>query len=329
MPLPKYEGLTNYVRQLDDHVKGGAEAVKYAMDRFGEEFKEWFNNTYLPAWLSTENGNSGADNVGATPILPGADTVQKALEALLTQIQAATIGQIPDGTITDAKLSNQAGQIKSKVTALENNLSEIEGEVDSHKAENATNAHLAKNISLEDVEGNFEADDLEGAMAELFTSVSDGKDLISGAITDVDPKVEIPTNPTFSDLATAIGQISTGIPIVAGDSQVYKDTSSFTIINDSAAKKVEYQMKFKGSVRVGYTVSNGSNNTTRTQVFINDVEAGTLRSTSANTTTTYTEDFSISAGDKVQIYGYRYSGTTAGTLKDITFSITFDGFTKL
>ncbi len=134
----KYEGLTNYVRQLDDHVKGGAEAVKFAMDRFGEEFKEWFNNTYLPAWLSTENGNSGADNVGATPILPGADTVQKALEALLTQIQAATIGQIPDGTITDAKLSNQAGQIKSKVTALENNLSEIEGEVDSHKAENAT-----------------------------------------------------------------------------------------------------------------------------------------------------------------------------------------------
>lgn len=122
MALPKYDGNTNYVRQLDDHVKGGADVVKYAMDRFGEEFKDWFNNTFLPALLSTEKNNSGADNIGTTPILEGADTVQKALSALLTQIQATAIGQIPDGAITDVKLSNEEGQIKDRVNDMQHGI---------------------------------------------------------------------------------------------------------------------------------------------------------------------------------------------------------------
>lgn len=51
---------------------------------------------------------------------------------------------------------------------------------------------------------------VSGAITELFTNVSDGKNAISGAITDVDSNVVIPTNPTFGDLASAIGNISTG-----------------------------------------------------------------------------------------------------------------------
>lgn len=49
-----------------------------------------------------------------------------------------------------------------------------------------------------------------GAITELFTNVDNGKNAISGAITDVDSNVVIPTNPTFGDLASAIGQINTG-----------------------------------------------------------------------------------------------------------------------
>ena len=51
---------------------------------------------------------------------------------------------------------------------------------------------------------------VSGAITELFTDVSDGKSLIGGAITDVDDSVVIPTEPTFQNLADAIGQISTG-----------------------------------------------------------------------------------------------------------------------
>lgn len=49
-----------------------------------------------------------------------------------------------------------------------------------------------------------------GAVNELFTNVSNGKDLVGGAITGVDDSVVIPTEPTFGDLASAIGGISTG-----------------------------------------------------------------------------------------------------------------------
>lgn len=51
---------------------------------------------------------------------------------------------------------------------------------------------------------------LEEDLQELFTNVSNGKTLVGGAITDVDDNVVIPTDPTFQQLADAIGQISTG-----------------------------------------------------------------------------------------------------------------------
>jgi hypothetical protein len=144
MALPTYTGGTDYVRQLDDHVKGGAEVVKYAMDRFGDEFKVWFNETFIPSLLKTDNGNSGADNIGTTPILPGADTVQKALAALLTQIQAAAIGQIPDGTITDAKLSNAEGQIKNRVSTLQTDVGTLQTSVND--IDSVFGTHLAADI---------------------------------------------------------------------------------------------------------------------------------------------------------------------------------------
>lgn len=43
-----------------------------------------------------------------------------------------------------------------------------------------------------------------------FTSASNGKSAIGAAITGVDPTVTVPLDPTFANLATAIGQINTG-----------------------------------------------------------------------------------------------------------------------
>lgn len=87
----------------------------------------------------------------------------------------------------------------------------------THVAEDAKDAHMGKNIGIEDVAGNFTAKDIEGAMSELFTNVSDGKRIIGGAIADVDESVVIPTNPSFNDLATGIGQISTGKKWASGE----------------------------------------------------------------------------------------------------------------
>lgn len=86
----------------------------------------------------------------------------------------------------------------------------VDNSLVAHKAESATIKHKAKEIGLEDVSSNFTAVSVEGAMSELFTNVSNGKDLVSGAITGVDDSIVIPTNPTFIDLASAIGNIEMG-----------------------------------------------------------------------------------------------------------------------
>lgn len=54
------------------------------------------------------------------------------------------------------------------------------------------------------------AQTLRGAVNEAFTSASNGKLAVGTAITGVDDAVIIPPEPTFNDLAVAIGQISTG-----------------------------------------------------------------------------------------------------------------------
>ena len=46
---------------------------------------------------------------------------------------------------------------------------------------------------------------------EAFTQASNGKAVIKNAITGVDPKVTIPTDATFAQLADAIGKIKTGV----------------------------------------------------------------------------------------------------------------------
>lgn len=46
---------------------------------------------------------------------------------------------------------------------------------------------------------------------QLFQSVSNGKNSVRTAITGVDDSISIPANPTFSQLSTAIGNISTGL----------------------------------------------------------------------------------------------------------------------
>lgn len=77
-------------------------------------------------------------------------------------------------------------------------------------------ATKAEVVKLVDAQNKFTNKNVEGAMNELFTNVSDGKDLVGGAITDVDDSVEIPTDPTFNDLASAISGISTGLGWEAG-----------------------------------------------------------------------------------------------------------------
>lgn len=87
--------------------------------------------------------------------------------------------------------------------------------------EQTTNYNLKKPApedfySVDDFNGNMDILDTEIKVAQdkadqAFQSASDGKGKIKTAITGIDPSVTIPTDATFAQLATAIGQIKTGV----------------------------------------------------------------------------------------------------------------------
>lgn len=66
-----------------------------------------------------------------------------------------------------------------------------------------------------------EKNSIVDSVNECFQSASDGKTAIANAITGVDESITIPDNPTFAQLASAIGQISTGMQIAVGSMNIY------------------------------------------------------------------------------------------------------------
>ncbi|SHK40702.1 hypothetical protein SAMN02745136_02440 [Anaerocolumna jejuensis DSM 15929] len=88
-------------------------------------------------------------------------------------------------------------------------------------AEKTSNYNLEKQqlndyINIEGINENFDIIDdqiknVSDKADQAFQSASDGKGKIKTAITGIDPSVTIPTDATFAQLATAIGQIKTGV----------------------------------------------------------------------------------------------------------------------
>lgn len=131
MPLTKLTGFTKKIGDLPDKPTPGsmtAAELKAYYDSSPEELRLAFNKLIDDLQVIVDGG-SGADNIGVTSIagLTGG-TVQSLLEALkvsddenraylLAQIQGAVVGQIPDGTITDVKLSNDPADIKQGFAA--------------------------------------------------------------------------------------------------------------------------------------------------------------------------------------------------------------------
>lgn len=97
---------TNNVKSADDTTTGEPEDVKNVFDKLPEVIANKFN-ALIDNLMSTIDGSSGADNIGVTTIsgVTG-NTAQTVLEGLKTVIDNAVLGQIPDNTLTDAKLGS-------------------------------------------------------------------------------------------------------------------------------------------------------------------------------------------------------------------------------
>jgi hypothetical protein len=80
------------------------------------------------------------------------NTINQDITQIQSDLQGVVLGQIPDGTITDVKLSDEEGQVKDRITKLEDGASETKGalqevnlELINHKAD--TMPHLVRDIT--------------------------------------------------------------------------------------------------------------------------------------------------------------------------------------
>lgn len=147
---------------------------------------------------------------------------------------------------------NKIGDLSTMTTTEKSNLagavSEVKDELNVHLAD-LVSQELGKGASLigiHDADNKFIATNVEGALKELFTNVSNGKSLVGGAITGVDPNVVIPTDPTFQQLASAIGQVSTGKKWASG--RTTSNASGIVTITGLAFQPKITLVKYSGAV---------------------------------------------------------------------------------
>lgn len=143
-------------------------------------------------------------------------------------------------------------------TNLTLRVDKVEKDLSTHKEVEATltrNGHVQLSNSTNSTSDTMAATPsaVKKAMDkanEAFTSASNGKKLVGEAITGVDPDVTIPTEPSFAELATAIGQISTGKKWASGS---IKDKHAPSWDSDFSYSTIP--LDFKPSVIVVHTPS--------------------------------------------------------------------------
>lgn len=107
--LKTLEGFQKRITNLPDRpsMEFTAADLKAYFDASPEELR-LFVNDLVEALQSTTEGDSGAENIGSSPIegVTGA-TVYEQLADIFTQLQTTAVGQIPDGSVTDAKVGKR------------------------------------------------------------------------------------------------------------------------------------------------------------------------------------------------------------------------------
>jgi hypothetical protein len=110
LPTKKTDLTFRHSAQADDlrASEGSAAGVKAVMDSQGLELLGYVN-AILDALKAVVADGSGAHQVGSAPIT-GVDgaTVYAQLTALKTAIDGVAMGEVPDGSVTGAKLSPEA-----------------------------------------------------------------------------------------------------------------------------------------------------------------------------------------------------------------------------
>ncbi|GEM_PF-3564044 len=123
----KIINLSNPVASLPDHPSAEgmtAAQIKAAFDKSPDEIKNKIN-ALIDNLLSIVLNDSGADNIGSTAIAGvNGTTVQAQLRSLKTLLDQVVLGQVPDNTLTNAKLAPaiKIGDLANLITAAKGDI---------------------------------------------------------------------------------------------------------------------------------------------------------------------------------------------------------------
>jgi hypothetical protein len=106
--------------------------------------------------------------------------------------------------------------------------------------------------------------------------------------------------------------------------KVSSDIEKSTVSITTLAVAKEIRVSYGGTIRVSHEMkSSGIGNFVESQIFVNDIAVGTLRSTASGTYQSYTQDITINSSDRVQLY-YRTTSSGIETCYVRNFRIAFD-----
>ena len=170
---------TNNIQSQPDQVVDQASALKLAFDQFGIDEKQYNNGTLLPELQSETVGDSGSNAIGHGSANITANNVGDALEEIKADITGVVLGQIPDNSLTDIKLSQDVkiGSLatlntteKSSVTGA---INEVEAETTQLDWQTATvddrEIQVSKPTTLKSVKFQLEADIVAGTVVSIST----------------------------------------------------------------------------------------------------------------------------------------------------------------
>ena len=165
---------TDNIQTQANQVKGQAATLKLKFDQTGIDNKAFVNTSLIAEIEETTSGDSGANKVGINAVGVTADNVNDAVAEVQANVAGATLGLIPNNTLTEAKMvasmKKQAGGVAEfdTVTVIEAEIDSIDTSIADNVTAigvNATNLdilRLAKdttgsaNAYIVDTEGTFD-----------------------------------------------------------------------------------------------------------------------------------------------------------------------------
>jgi len=236
-------GLTGAtVQALLEALKNYIDTHKTSSDHDGRYYTE-------AEMGATTDGASGADKVGATEVATGSGTtVQAIVEWLYTQIVNVTLGQIPDDSLTNAKLDTdiKVGSLTSLTTTEKSSvvgaINEVDGDIGEHSADNA-NPH---NVTAAQVGAAPSSHVGAGGTSEHPAATTSVAGFMSAADKDKLNGIEAEANKYTPTLVASGSFVNTDIDraqwAIAGSSI----NSDVQILNDGASSTSERETVLTG-----------------------------------------------------------------------------------